>query len=716
MGTKAQPAAADIAPLPQYREILLAVDSSDHANRGVEDGVALAKLWGARVTAAHVYAAKMHDLRFRQMEGGLPEQFREERELERQRDVHDDLITRGLSIISDSYLDQAERACSGAGLTFGRRALEGKNYRQLVKEANGGGYDLLVLGSVGLGAVAESSLGTVCARVVRRADIDTLVIKSPQRPIAEGPIAVAIDGSSRAYGGLLTALSLAREWRVPVHVLSAFDPYYHYVAFNRIAGVLSEEAGKVFRFKEQERLHEEIIDSGLAKIYEGHLQIARGIAADHGIPIKTKLLAGKPHEAVGRYLRELRPSLLVIGKLGIHADPELDIGGNAENLLRDAACAVLLSQREFRPQMERVADVTVSWTHEAQERLQRAPAFVQNMARMAILRYAQERGHTVITGRIVEEATAALMPGRAEQAMAEIVAAHDAGELGRGAGPAWSGAALTLLEKISDPSLRENVRLRAEKKARSERATAVAPEHVSAFRAAAAPPAAPERAQESDGSGLHWEAGALARLARVPEGFMRDATRQRIESHARQQGARTVSLDLAESGIAAARTAMEDKAAAGDGRPSKCPFSTLAGPRPAPEPVASAPAWTMEATARLQSVPEGFCRTMTERALNTLARQGDRQRIDVEFVQAVLGVFENGSRSAATGMPWAESARERIERAPEIVRGMLIKEIEGWARRNGLEEVDEGAVEAVKREWQAGGVFHLDPEDRRHEL
>ena len=99
MNTSAEPAVASIAPLPRYREILLAVDSSDHANRGVADGIALAKLWGARVTAAHVYAAKMHDLRFRQMEGGLPERFREEQELERQRDVHDDLITRGLSII-----------------------------------------------------------------------------------------------------------------------------------------------------------------------------------------------------------------------------------------------------------------------------------------------------------------------------------------------------------------------------------------------------------------------------------------------------------------------------------------------------------------------------------------------------------------------------------------------------------------------------------------
>ena len=728
MNTSAEPAVASIAPLPRYREILLAVDSSDHANRGVSDGIALAKLWGARVTAAHVYAAKMHDLRFRQMEGGLPERFREEQELERQRDVHDDLITRGLSIISDSYLDQADRACSAAGLRFARRALEGKNYRQLARETNSGRYDLLVLGALGLGAVAESRLGTVCERVVRRTDIDTLVIKSPAQPIAEGPIVVAIDGSARAYGGLLTALSLAREWQVPLHVVSAFDPYYHYVAFNRIAGVLSEEAGKVFRFKDQERLHEEIIDSGLAKIYAGHLQIARDIAADYAIPVETRLLDGKPHDVIARTLRELRPSLLVIGKLGIHADPELDIGGNAENLLRHAPCAVLLSQREFQPRVERVAEVTVSWTREAQERMQRVPSFVQNMARMAILRYAQERGHTVVTERIVEEATAALMPGRAEQAMAEIVAAHDAGELGRGAGLAalaWSEAALARLNEISDPSLRDNLRLRAEKKARGEHAAQVALEHLIAFLEDAAAPggaAEPEPLPASGQVELHWEAGALARLARVPEGFMREASRQRIESHARQRGAETVTLELAEAGLAIARAAMAEKAAA-DGAgvaaekspPGKCPFSKMLSPVPVQEAPAPAPAWTAEAAARLQAVPEGFCRTLTERAVNTLARQNDRQQVDADFVQGILKVFENGSRSVETGMPWTENARARMERAPEAVRGMLVKEIEGWAQRNGLAEVDESVVDAVKREWQASGVFHLDPGDPRRD-
>jgi hypothetical protein len=357
--------------------------------------------------------------------------------------------------------------------------------------------------------------------------------------------------------------------------------------------------------------------------------------------------------------------------------------------------------------------------------MQRVPSFVQNMARMAILRYAQERGHTVITERIVEEATAALMPGRAERAMAEIVAAHDAGELGRGKEPAvlaWSEAALARLNEIGDPSLRDNERLRAEKKARVEHATAVAPAHVVGFGegAAALRAAEPERVPASSQSKLHWEAGALARLARVPEGFMRDACRQRIESHARQRSADTVTLDLVESGLVIARAAMTEEMAVDDGRVAapkqrqgKCPFSATANPVPAEKTPAPAPAWTAEAAARLQAVPAGFCRTLTERAVNSLAGQNNKQQVDVDFVQSILQVFENGSRSVATGMSWAASARARIERAPEAVRGMLVKEIEGWAQRHGLAEVNEGAVRAVKREWMARGVFHLDPQDPR---
>jgi nucleotide-binding universal stress UspA family protein len=721
----ARPELKDASPeaLPGYHHILLAADSSDHANHGASEAVALARLWGARVTAAHVYAAKMHDVRFRQMEGGLPEQFREEQELERQRDVHDDLITRGLSIITDSYLDQVERVCRSESVDFTRCSLEGKNYRELVKEANSGNHDLIVLGALGLGAVQGGRLGTVCQRVARRADIDSLVIKDPRRTLAEGPIVVAVDGSPRAYGGLLTALALGAHWQVPVKVVAAFDPYYHYVAFNRIAGVLSEEAGKVFRFKDQEKLHEEIIDSGLARIYEGHLRVAESIAADHGLALETRLL-----DAIERYLREVNPSLLVIGKLGIHADAELDIGGNAENLLRNVDCAVLLSQRLHRPAVDQVAEVTTSWTNEAEQRMQKVPSFARDMARMAILRYAQERGHTVITERIVEEATASLMPGHAETAMAEIVAADAAGELGRRRRDdelRWSTEAQALLQSVGDPALRGNLALRAEKKARVAGANLVERQHLESFVSVA---------DEGDHqeAAPHWQAPALARLMRVPEGFMRDTSRRRIEDYARDRGFDQVSLEVAEQGLAAARVVMQEALqkgeASGDAakpRLSKCPFANpdalFAGARPAdagaaPATEAAAPlAWTEDAEALLAHVPEGFCRDMTRRAAETIATRSAAPRIDAGFVEQVQKVFAAGAERVEETLPWSDEARARIARAPEMVRGMLVKEIEGWVARNHLTRVEPAAVEAVKAEWQRGGVFHLDPADARNQ-
>ncbi len=549
--------------LPGYQSLLLAVDSSDHANHATHEAVELGKRWNTKITAVHVYAAKLHDHRFRQMEGGLPEQFRKEQELERQRDVHDDLITRGLTIITDSYLDQVDNQCQQAGLSFARRSLEGKNYRELVREANNGNYDLLVMGALGLGAVKGSRLGSVCQRVSRRCDIDLLVIKQPDRTLRDRPILVAVDGSAKAWGGLLSAFSLAREWRVPVHVVAAFDPYYHYVAFNRIAGVLSEEAGKVFRFQEQEQLHEEIIDSGLAKIYDSHLQVARTLADEHGQTIITRLLDGKPHDAIEKYLHSIDPSLLVVGKTGIHADAELDIGGNSELLLHNAPCAVLLSQREHQPAVELLASINTSWTTEAERRMEKVPSFVRNMARMAILRYARQQGHTVITERIVEEATAKLMPGHAEQAMAEIVAAHDAGELKPGNTDniiRWSEQAKTLLQTEEDLSLRSNLGMRAEKKARQENSNTVEVHHINAFLDT---PRTPR---------LHWQAAALARLARVPGGFMRENCSERIENHARQQGLEEITLETVEQGLTLARKAMEQQMDNGQ-KQGACPFA-----------------------------------------------------------------------------------------------------------------------------------------------
>ncbi|MBE7522859.1 MAG: universal stress protein [Burkholderiales bacterium] len=401
---------SESAAAPGYRAVLAALDGSDRSDRALAEALALATAFGARLAAAHIYAARLHDLRFRQMEGGLPEPYREDERLGEQRAVHNELIERGLRLISDSYLDAAASACAARGIAFTPLSLEGKNYRALLDEANSGRHDLVVLGANGLGASADGELGTVCERVARRAAIDCLIVKEPQRALAEGALLVALDGSAQSWGALRCALALARHLRAPLHAVSAYDPHFHYTAFRRLNSVLSDEARALFRFEAQQRLHEEIIDGGLARIYEGHLAVAESMAREHGVPIQTRLLEGKPCVAIARHVRELRPALLMVGRLGVHADAGLDIGGNAERLLRAVDCAVLLGARAHRPPAELLAEATIGWTAQAEQRLARVPEFARPMARLAILRFAQERDHTIVTGDLVLEAVNALCP------------------------------------------------------------------------------------------------------------------------------------------------------------------------------------------------------------------------------------------------------------------------------------------------------------------
>ena len=123
---------------------------------------------------------------------------------------------------------------------------------------------------------AGSTIGTVCERVVRRANIDVFVAKDRHRVVGDGPIVVGMDGSPKSFGALKTAIDIGRRLDTPVHV---------------------------------------------------------------------------------------------------------------------------------------VAEETIMWSDEAEEKIGRAPDFVRGIARTSVIRQAQAKGHTFITSRFVDEVMAAMMPG-----------------------------------------------------------------------------------------------------------------------------------------------------------------------------------------------------------------------------------------------------------------------------------------------------------------
>jgi nucleotide-binding universal stress UspA family protein len=647
-----------------YQRIYVPVDNSEHSDRAIDRGLDLARAFGSKLTGSHVYAASMHDYRFRQMEYTLPEEYLDEVELERQRKIHDSLITMGLKLISDSYLDPMARKCREAGLEFEPRMMDGKHHVEILRDIAAADYDLVVIGALGVGRVRDSVLGSVCERVTRQCDRDVWVVKRVESgdAAADGgqakdrdTILVGIDGSPQSFGALMSAIDLAKAFGKKVEAISIYDPYLHYKVFNGIVNVLTEKAAKVFRFEEQNQLHEEIIDTGLAQIYQSHLDVAARMATEQGVELKKTLLDGKAYQKILDHARKTHPWLLVLGRIGVHSGPEeTSLGSNTENLLRLTDCDVLITRRAVVPALDVKAEESIRWTPEAESRMTRVPAQVRGVARTGILRLALEKGHSVITNAVIDEAMDRFMPKQtkdATQALAEAVALERArtrpvsmcrrcGVTALDAAPAVCTVCGAVDFETVSPEMIEKI-------ARVEGGLTEETTY--------------------DGRKLRWSEEAKKALWSMRDAYQRRRTKARVEKGARMRRLDIVTLEFArqiieeetgrplvvpaklppeaaqaETGGAhvaqdAASTATAGASSAG------APDAAPAG-GPAPElrliardgnknPLLSPFAWTPEGIERVFRVPAGFMRSQTQERIEAVARQRDASTIDLAIVE-----------------------------------------------------------------------------------
>ncbi len=648
-----------------YKTIYVPVDNSDYSNQAIASAVELGREFDSTMVGCHVYAASMHDYRFKQMEYTLPDEYLEETELDRQRKIHDSLITMGLELISESYLEPMKAVCDDAGLEFEPKMMDGKHHVEIVRDIRESGYDLTVLGVMGIGRVRDTQIGSVCERVARTADKDVLIIKRlPAKAAgaangngnghedrtdteAEGrdTILVGVDGSPQSFGALMTAIDLAKTFGKKVEAISVYDPYLHYSVFKGVVDVLTERAAKIFRFEEQNQLHEEIIDTGLAQIYQSHLDVAETMAREVDVELTKTLLDGKAFQKILDHARKIDPWMLVIGRVGVHSDEgESGLGSNAENLLRSCPSDLLLTTRLEYPELDVKAEESIRWTPEAEERFERVPEQVRGIARTALYRLAVEQGHSVISSDVLDEAMDRYMPkytARETEALAETIALQLArsrptficrkcgvtsaepnpvrcGVCGSesfeqiteemldriaemegglevettydGRKLKWTADARLALKTIEDAYRRRRAKARIEKKARMSKLPTVTFEFARVMiEDETGEPVtieAREQAAESNGSGgaeapanerkliardednvpllsnHDWTAEAVERILRVPAGFMRDRTQERVELVAREKHVPKIGVKTVEEGIELGRELMEQMIAA----------------------------------------------------------------------------------------------------------------------------------------------------------
>ncbi len=420
--------------------------------------------------------------------------------------------------------------------------------------------------------------------------------------------------------------------------------------------MLSEKASKVFRFEEQNQLHEEIIDTGLAQIYQSHLDVAERMALDAGTVVTKTLLDGKAFQKILDHVRKTNPWLVVVGRIGVHSPAEeTGLGSNTENLLRRCPCDVLLSTRLAYPDIDVRAEESIKWTPEAEERMLRVPPQVKGIARTGILRLALEKGHSVVTNSVIDEAMDRFMPKQARdvtfqlaERMALELAERQPVAICKSCGVAASEPDAVRCGVCGSGDLERIDRETLDRIARAEGALT---EEVT-----------------YDGRKLKWSESARRALWTLKDAYKRRRAKARIEKTARLRKLPTITLELAQQvveeetgvplgdGIAAAGDA--PTTASMEEAPRRwLPTARPTGTRHRPTgrrlrtgekrliardakhvPLLSAFTWHGEAVERILRVPAGFMRNRTQDRIEALAAERGRDAINLALVEEGIAI------------------------------------------------------------------------------
>ncbi len=680
-----------------YQKILLPVDGSDPAFVAARLALELAEILDARVTGLHVETDPSS--RARKMWEALPESVRANLP-----------NAPGADRGTEQVLERLTMAAREAGAFYRPIQVKGTAFAGIQSHLQEKSYDLVVMGACGEGNDGIRSVGSVTERLARHGRTDLLVVKRPDAWVGgDAPILVAVDGSAQSYAGLMSAISLGAKTGRTVEAVGVYDPYIHYTLFNGIVKVLTEKASKVFKFADQEKLHEEIIDTGLAKIYQAHLEVARTVAQDEGVELKITLLDGKAFEKLLQYVRKADPFLLIMGRIGVHSEASMDIGSNAENLLLLAPCNTLVVSRTHTPRVDVQAAESIEWTPPAKAKMEMVPGFVRGVATTSILRWAMERGHSVITESVINSAMGDLLPADAAQAMGYVAeaVALEGDNLHQGQTylcPDCGYAARDFQPVVcpvctADGSVFQKINREVLESLGSLETGAI------------------EVEEHPDGYKLEWTLEAKNVMAKVPKGYERRRSKARVEKTARVRGIHRITqefaIDMVEQDMAET-SYLSDK-----GERLVVDLEKNAGPDDlTPRPREDSPLpWTDAAWKRICRVPGGFMRNMTRERVEGFAAEKKQTSVDLALCEG--GIAEGRRLMAEMIGDYSMSTDKKEEIQQTVVKeptpttkvaDVLSKNeqatIDQFRRLAGdvswTEEGQEKAQEATERASEAG--------------
>ncbi len=296
----------------RLQQILCPVDFSEFSRHALDEAIAIAHLYGACVTALHVFPEAIAADPF----GGLPE-FQPIRLTDRHR-AH---LLKHLTAFATAEGAEARR------ITVALR--EGVDiHAEILEAADQMKPDLIVMGTHGRSGFQHLMLGSVAEKVLHKARCPVLTVPRkapdavPAGPVPFARILCAVDFSDCSLAALEYARSLAVESRARLDVLSVVQliPMY-------------EMTGAVPLY------YPGLLDDLKADIGK-RLEAVVATAAPE-MDVERFVTAGTPHREIVRIASERKSELVVLGAYSHGTIDHMLFGSTTNHVVRQACCPVL---------------------------------------------------------------------------------------------------------------------------------------------------------------------------------------------------------------------------------------------------------------------------------------------------------------------------------------------------------------------------------------
>jgi len=230
----------------------------------------------------------------------------------------------------EAIAEQAAGGLSVAGFAAEKRTVEGVAHEEIVRRAEEGAFDLVVVGAGKNSWLGHVLLGSVSTRVLHHAPSSVLIVHGAPDGSPPHGIVVAVDGSRDSEFAIEALIELADPRRCAVDVASVAEP------------VVTPVVGPGGAYVDAEAYEE--TTSRIVRAHEGYLRAAIDRLRAAGFPTEGDVLVGHPATQILTQVTEKDAALAVVGSRGHGALSRLLLGSVSDRVARHAP-ATLVARR-----------------------------------------------------------------------------------------------------------------------------------------------------------------------------------------------------------------------------------------------------------------------------------------------------------------------------------------------------------------------------------